>query len=261
MATLSIVIPCFNEESNVARIGAELDSALGSVRAFGRVEVVFVDDGSSDDTWAHLLLLAQGGLTGAEVCLVRHGRNLGLGAALRSGFAACRGEVIVTADSDLTYRLSEIPNLLARLAPGVALVTASPYHPEGGVAGVPWYRLSLSRGASFLYRLLVDRRVCTYTALFRAYRSTVVRHVPFGSDGFLAVAELLVNALQAGHRVVEYPTILHGRAAGRSNTRLLRTTAAHVRFLSGVLARRVGAERLGGRVATPGQHIRAAQRP
>ena len=70
---------------------------------------------------------------------------------------------------------------------------------------VPAYRLFFSRGASFLYRLLVQWNLYTWTALFRAYRRDVVRTVPFASTGFLAGTEILVNAIGAGYRAAEFP--------------------------------------------------------
>lgn len=237
---VSILIPCHNEEDSLDRLALNLRALLRELGSRHAVEVVFVDDGSTDSTWLRLQALARRGLPDAvAVRLERHQRNRGLGAALRTGFAACRGRVIVTTDSDGTYRLSEIPALLSRLAEDVAIVTASPYHPNGRVAGVPRYRLVLSRGSSLIYRLLVDRRIHTYTALFRAYRAEAIRNVGFTSDGFLAVGELLVNAIRAGYRVVEYPTVLHSRVSGTSKARLARTIIAHLRFQSGILLDRV----------------------
>ncbi|MER3513510.1 MAG: glycosyltransferase family 2 protein, partial [Chloroflexota bacterium] len=67
---------------------------------------------------------------------------------------AARGQVIVTTDSDGTYDFASIPRLLAALEPGIDVVTASPYHPQGGVGVLPAYRLALSRGCSMIYRLL-----------------------------------------------------------------------------------------------------------
>jgi dolichol-phosphate mannosyltransferase len=237
---LSLVIPCHNEEAGLLSLRAELGPVLHTLSQGRSVEVVFVDDGSTDATWERLSALRDAGFAGVSVRLERHGRNRGLGAALRTGFAAARGAVVVTTDSDATYRFSEIPALLKRLGPQVDIVTASPYHPEGAVAGVPAYRLVLSRGSSLIYRTLVGRHIYTYTALFRAYRADVLRTVPFQSDGFLAVAELLVNAMLCGYRVVEFPATLHSRVAGASKAKLLRTIVAHLRFQSDVLMRRVG---------------------
>lgn len=237
---LSIVIPCHNEEEGLADLGEQLGPVLEHLRATRRVELVLVDDGSSDGTWERMQQLSAGLALGAgPVLLRRHERNRGLGAALRTGFLAATGQIVVTTDSDATYRFSEIPLLLERLQPGVDVVTASPYHPAGGVDGVPAYRLVLSRGSSLIYRWLVGGQLHTYTALFRAYRRDVIRTVGFKADGFLAVAEVLVNAIFAGYRVAEYPTVLHARVAGASKAKLARTIAAHVRFQLAVLRQRM----------------------
>ncbi len=148
--------------------------------------------------------------------------------------------MIVTTDSDGTYRYTEIPSLLSHLTVDVDVVTASPYHPAGGVAGVPGYRLVLSRGSSLIYRILVDRHVHTYTSLFRAYRRSVIEHVSFASNGFLAGTELMVKAMLAGYRVAEYPTVLYSRVYGVSKAKLARTIVAHLRFQGRVLLSRLG---------------------
>jgi dolichol-phosphate mannosyltransferase len=238
---LSIVIPCYNEIDNVPKLRREFFPVAVELAKTRTVEVVLVDDGSTDGTWDALHEAFGGGKTaGIAVRLERHCANRGLGAALRTGFGVARGEVVVATDSDGTYKFSEIPALLERLTPEVDIVTASPYHPQGGVAGVPPYRLILSRGDSLLYRLLVNWNIYTYTALFRAYRWMVLEHVPFESDGFLAGTELLVNGLLLGHRVAEYPTVLHARAHGLSKAKIARTILAHLRFQWRILLHRLG---------------------
>jgi dolichol-phosphate mannosyltransferase len=200
------------------------------------VEVIYVDDGSTDATYQKLQEISR---AQRDMCIVQHPVNRGLGAALQTGFANANGEVIVTADSDGTYRFDEIPALLAYLQPGIDIVTASPYHRHGGIENVPTYRIILSRGSSLIYQLIVDRQIATYTALFRAYRRAVVRRVPFYSTGFLAGTELMVNAMLMGYQVAEYPTILHARQAGASKAKILRIIRAHLRFQWGVLLRRL----------------------
>jgi dolichol-phosphate mannosyltransferase len=121
-----------------------------------------------------------------------------------------------------------------------SIVTASPYHPDGGVMNVAGYRLVLSRGSSFLYRILVDWRVHTYTALFRVYRGEVVKSIAFESNGFLAGTELMVNAMLQGYQVAEYPTVLHSRQNGVSKAKIMRTIRAHLKFQGEILLRRLG---------------------
>jgi dolichol-phosphate mannosyltransferase len=228
---LSIIIPCYNEVDNVPKLRQDFLPVAIELAAHATLEVIFVDDGSRDGTLTALAeVFGEGQNLPFTVQFARHAVNRGLGAALRTGFSAAQGQVIVTTDSDGTYRFSKIAELLARLRPGVDLVTASPYHPQGEVAGVPRYRLILSRGSSAIYRALVDKHIHTYTALFRAYRRQVIERVSFSSDGFLAGTEILVNSLLLGFRVAEYPAVLHSRAAGVSKAKLLRTILAHLGF-------------------------------
>lgn len=234
---LAIIIPCYNEAGNVPKIRDEFFPVVAKLAQTQSVEVIFVDDGSSDGTY-RALLEAFGHadyLPGVTIKFEQHPVNRGLGAALRTGFMASQGEIIVTTDCDGTYRFSEIPGLLSHLTPEVDIVTASPYHPQGGVAGVPAYRLILSQGSSAIYRILSNRHIHTYTALFRAYRRQIIQVVPFESNGFLAGTELMVNAIRMGFRVAEYPTTLHSRVIGQSKARLAKTIKAHLKFQQDIL--------------------------
>ncbi len=245
---LSIVIPCYNEADNVGKLSTEFvpvaQRLVGFVLPGGelvsRVEVVFVDDGSKDGTHAALTAaFANATVAGVTFRFEQHAVNRGLGAALRTGLGAAAGEVIVTTDSDGTYRFETIPDLLACLKPGVSIVTGSPYAPGGEIENVSGYRIFLSKGSSLLYRVLVDRHIHTYTALFRAYRREVIDRIPFESDGFLAGTELMVNAMLAGYKVAEYPTTLYSRAFGASKAKIMRTIRAHLGFQGNVLLRRL----------------------
>jgi dolichol-phosphate mannosyltransferase len=228
---ISIVIPCYNEFDNIPKLGLEFFPVVHQLAATRSVEVIFVDDGSTDGTFSGLQQAFGAMETQNTVIRIeKHPLNRGLGAAIRTGLAAAQGDVVVTTDSDGTYRFEEILPLLERLGPEVDLVTASPYHPEGGVMNVPGYRLVLSQGSSFLYRLLVSWNIHTYTALFRVYRRKVIETVPFQSNGFLAGTEILVNSLLMGYHAAEYPTILHSRVKGASKAKILQTIGAHLQF-------------------------------
>ena len=233
---LSIIIPCLNEAENAQTIKDELFPVLNQLAQTHSLEVIFIDDGSTDNTWEVFNnTFGPGSTTNLTVRFEKHPVNKGLGAAIRTGFAAAEGDIVITTDSDGTYKFSEIPNLLSYLTPEVDIVTASPYHPDGGMIGVPRYRLILSQGASALYRLLADSKIHTYTALFRAYRRPVTQDVPFESNGFLGGTELLINAMRMGYKVVEYPAILHSRVHGESKAKLARTIKSHLTFQTQVL--------------------------
>lgn len=233
---LSIIIPCYNEGANVSRMEQMLFPIVEQLARNANVEVVVVDDGSSDDTAALLLELAE---KHSELVVVPHRTNMGIGAALRTGFAVASGNWIVTTDADGTYRFNEIPALLERRTAGVDIVTASPYHPLGGVENVPAYRIFLSRGASMLYRMIVGGHIHTYTALFRVYRRQVLTSIPVRSNGFLAIAQLLAEASLQGYRIAEYPTVLHVRQYGQSKAKVARIIRSHLRYMAHLVGQRL----------------------
>ena len=232
---LSIVIPCYNEVDNIQKLREELLPVVETLAKDYQVEIIFVDDGSTDGT----LEAIQAQLKVEQIPNVipvykKHERNKGLGAALKTGFSAVTGDLIVTTDSDGTYKFSNMPALLAALD-GADIVTASPYHPQGQVVGVPGYRLVLSRGSSMIYRVLVDWNIHTYTCLFRAYKREVIDKISFESDGFLSGTELMVKAMLKGYRVKEFPAALYRRMFGVSKAKLMRTIQAHLMFQGEVL--------------------------
>lgn len=235
---LSVVVPCFNEEDNIDKLKTEffpvIEKLLGSEIDGGKIdaiEIIFVDDGSKDDTY-NALKDAFGSYTHTSISVKfeKHEFNRGLGAAMRTGFGAVTGDIIITTDSDGTYHFSTIPSLLEHLKGKVSIVTASPYHPKGDVVGVPGYRIFLSRGSSLLYRILLSWRVHTYTALYRAYRREVIDSVSFAADDFLGGTELMVKAMLKGYQVDEFPAALHQRMFGVSKAKLVRTIKSHLNF-------------------------------
>jgi dolichol-phosphate mannosyltransferase len=230
---ITLVVPAYNESEGVQQTTDSLRPVIDDLRQSHEVEVVFVNDGSRDNT-VELLEANTKGIEGVKI--VSHEVNRGLGAAIRTGFSNSTGDLIVTTDFDGTYSFSTIPALVQQLLDDdVDIVSASPYHPKGGVEGVPRYRLVFSFGASFLYRLLVRWRIYTWTALFRCYRRPVIENVSFDSDDFLAGTELLVKAIQAGYTVSEYPTVLRQRTFGQSSIKIARVTMAHLKFQGKVL--------------------------
>ena len=245
---LSVVVPCYNEADNVGKLQAEffpvLEKMIGSRLPDGAqidlIEIVFVDDGSQDDTYG--ALKSSFGVPTHPAIAVKfekHTVNRGLGAALKTGFKAITGDVIVTTDSDGTYHFSTIPAMLSHMTKDVAIVTASPYHPDGEVVGVPPFRIFLSRGSSLLYRLLLSWKIHTYTALFRAYRREVLDQITFIADDFLGQTELMVKAMLRGYEVSEFPAVLHRRMFGVSKAKLVKTIRSHLGFQTRLLLHRI----------------------
>ena len=234
-AKLSIVVPLKDEADGVASLFVELDAVAAALAGRADCEFVVVDDGSADRTWELLERHAAGR---PRVRLVRHERNRGVAAAIRTGVLASEADVVASIDGDLSYDPMELAAMLPLLA-HADVVTASPYHPRGGVRNVPRWRLFLSRTLSAAYRALLRRDLRTWTSCFRVYRRRAVVDLPLVHEGFLGTAELLVRVLRRGGRVVEHPCVLEARLLGVSKMRVVRTVFGHLRLLWQVLLGRV----------------------
>ena len=129
--------------------------------------------------------------------------------------------------------------MLPLLTEGVDLVTASPYHAQGGVRNVPEWRLFLSKGASWLYRRTLKAKLATYTSCFRVYRRGAFVDLPLREKGFLGVAEMLGRLDLKGGKIVEYPAVLEVRLFGFSKMKTARTIFGHLKLLSRLAKSRV----------------------
>ncbi len=107
---ISVVIPLFNERDSLPALYAEIAGVATALQL--DLEMIFVDDGSTDDSWPIIDKLAR---EHAEVHGVRFRRNFGKAAALSAGFRAARGDIILTLDADLQDDPTEIPRFLAAL--------------------------------------------------------------------------------------------------------------------------------------------------
>ena len=151
-------------------------------------EVVFVDDGSSDRTFAALLSASR---IRPWMTVLRHATNMGLGAALRTGFANSSAPIICSIDSDCTLAPERLPDLVGLVESGADIATASAWHPESIKAEGSVMRIALSRTVSGLYKLLIGQDIHTFTCLFRAYRRERLARIRFWSQGFASVAEIM----------------------------------------------------------------------
>jgi glycosyltransferase involved in cell wall biosynthesis len=162
---ISVVVPVHNEERSVALLLDELDSALQPLGT--PWEAVFVDDGSSDGSYAALTRLHA---ARDDVTVVRLRRNFGKAAALAAGFAHARGEVIVTIDADLQDDPAEIPRLLVKLEEGFDLVSGWKSRRRD-----PLRRRALSRLFNAVASCASGVRLHDINCGLKAYRAEVVR--------------------------------------------------------------------------------------
>jgi dolichol-phosphate mannosyltransferase len=232
---VAVVVPCFNEEAGLPALAGMLQSVQATWAGRFDFHFILVDDGSTDSTWRLLNELFR---PRANCTLLRHDHNRGITAATLTGIRQADTVAVCSIDSDGSYDPHELGRMIPLLDEGVDLVTASPYHPEGGVRHVARWRLWLSRTSSALYRRVLRQKLHTYTSCFRVYRRSAVVELPVHETGFQGIAEILARLDLLGSRIVEYPTVLDVRKCGQSKMKIVRTIWGHLRLLSRLMVLR-----------------------
>lgn len=225
---VTAIVPCFNEAETLPYLLNTLTSVSRELRPRYQLSYIFVDDGSSDDTWQVLQWIAG---QRADCKIVRHAVNKGVAHAILTGIATAQDEFVCSIDADCTYDPHQLADLLALLEGGADLVTASPYHPDGRVRHVAWWRRFLSRTLSTMYARRLRSNLHTYTSCFRAYRRSRFAGLSLSHRGFLGIAEIMARALLGGLRVAEVPATLEVRLLGQSKLRVLCMIAGHLQLL------------------------------
>jgi len=257
---LVVLLPAYNEAASLPPLLPKIASALEEHD--GESLVLLVDDGSSDRTAE--TAVETGGDHGLRVEVEQHGRNLGLGRALKTGFRrarelAGRDGFVVAMDTDDTHDPGLIPMMIARLEEGHDVVIASRYAPGGREVGLSTVRRVLSRGASFLLTVFSPvRGARDYTCGYRAYRGSILEeaHRVWGDDfiseeGFVASAEILLKLGRLGARVAEVPLVLrYDLKGGASKMRVGSTIGRYLRLVT--VGRRALSRRPDGAGISPG---------
>lgn len=236
LTPVSIAIPCYNEESTLPYLAKTLERLEFELGDAWRPQFVFVDDCSSDETWATMQSIF-GGKSNCK--LVRHEKNSGVSAGILTGIRSADHEIVASMDCDCSYDPLELKRMLPLLVDGVDLVTASPYHPDGKVKNVPGWRLLLSKGLSQMYRCVLPTRLHTWTSCFRVYRKSVVEKLPLVENGFLGTAEMVAQLSLRGSKIVEHPATLEVRIFGESKMKTARTIRDHLRLIAGIVRQRL----------------------
>jgi dolichol-phosphate mannosyltransferase len=200
---ISVVVPVHDEERTVALLYDELHSALQPLGQ--QWEAVFVDDGSTDGSFAALTRLHN---SHENVRVVRLRRNFGKAAALAAGFANAEGDIVVTIDADLQDDPAEIPRLLAKLDEGFDLVSGWKAHRRD-----PLSRRALSRIFNWVTGRVSGLRLHDLNCGLKAYRAEVVKGLPLYGELHRFIPVL---AHYRGYRVAELPVNHRPREHGRS---------------------------------------------
>lgn len=238
---VSVVVPAYNEASNLAANLATVCDYLATLEPAYRWELIVVNDGSADATGRVAEEFARGR---DNVRVLHHAVNMGLGQALRLGFSRCAGDYVVTIDVDLSYAPEHIGALLERIrGTGAKVVVASPYMKGGRLSNVPWLRRVLSTGANRFLSAATNHSVSTVTGLVRAYDGPFLRSLSLRARSMEINPEVIYKALLLNERVDEVPGHLNWelqQAPGsvrRSSMRVKRQTFAVL--LAGFLFRPV----------------------
>jgi glycosyltransferase involved in cell wall biosynthesis len=200
---ISVVIPLYNEAESLATLHAELVRTF-EAHQLGPTEILFVDDGSRDDSWEVIRKLAE---ADSRVRGIRFRRNFGKAAALTAGFRAAKGSTIFTLDGDLQDNPAEIPRFLAKLDEGFEVVSGWKRTRHD-----PWHKVGPSRIFNRMVSGLTGCKLHDHNCGFKAYRREVLdevtlygelhRFVPVLAHGRgFKVAEIVVNhrARRFGH--------------------------------------------------------------
>jgi undecaprenyl-phosphate 4-deoxy-4-formamido-L-arabinose transferase len=216
---LSVVVPILNEERNLAELYRRTTAALAGL---GRsYELIFVDDGSSDGTFATLERLHE---ADDRVRAVRFKRNFGQHPAMHAGLARARGEVIVTMDGDLQNAPEDIPRLVEAVEAGADVASG-----RRAARHDSWGRTLPSRLINGMLRRFTRVDISDFGCAFNAYRRSAVEPM-LGAIGRQKFTKALV--LSGGASVVEVD-VAHAPRQGRSRYSPLRLTRLALHVLAG----------------------------
>ena len=203
---LSVLMPVHNEARTLRTIVRRvLDAPVE-----GEIELVAVDDGSTDRSLEILEELARGD---DRIVVIRHPRNRGKGAAIRTAIAAMTGDVAVVQDSDLEYDPAEFPRLLKPIVEDRAdAVFGSRFasSPERRVL-LYWHSLG-NRLLTWFANVLNDLNLTDMETCYKVVRADLLRELRLRSERFGIEPEMTTRLAQAGARIYEVPISYHGRS-------------------------------------------------
>ncbi|PYS38679.1 MAG: glycosyltransferase [Acidobacteria bacterium] len=207
----SIVIPLYNEQNNIRPLYSRIVDTMAELS--GNYEIVFVDDGSRDDTFKILSAICD---EDPRVTAIRLRKNFGQTAGLQAGFDFAQGEIIVSMDGDLQHDPAEIPAFIAKLSEGYDIVSGWRFQRQDG-----WFTRRLpSHIANWLMAKLCGLELHDFGTTFKAYRREVVKDLQLYGELHRFIPAL---ASWSGASIAEIPIKNLTRGSGKSHYGLSRT--------------------------------------
>lgn len=198
---LSVIMPCYNEAESLPLI-------LAKVRAVPIAkEIIVVDDCSSDNTPA---VLAAELLNDPHMRVVRHERNRGKGAAVRTGIAQASGDIVIIQDADLEYDPNDYHEVVGPIMDGrVDVVFGSRF--MGRHTGMYFWNALGNKFLTFLTNFLFNCWISDMETCYKAFRADIIKNIPLESNDFRIEPEITAKILLRKHRIYEVPVSYIGR--------------------------------------------------
>ena len=223
----SVVIPCHNEATTLARlVAALLDSYDDYIH-----EIVVVDDSSTDETAEIARRLGE---QDPRVRLIQRTSDPGVGGALKDGYAAATGRYVLSLDCDFVLIVPELRDLFDAVAEGRDGAIGSRFSHQSVLVNYPLPKILANRAFHLLLRPFVGRRVRDVSNNLKLYRDDVVRELEITEPGFAANAEIGIQPLLAQRDIEEVPMSWVDRAPdmGTSAFNIARAGPGYVRVLA-----------------------------
>jgi len=200
---LSIVIPVYNE---VATIEQVVRIVLNTPLSIER-EIIIVDDGSTDGTRELLTSLRETN----NINVIFHEQNKGKGGALRTGFSAATGDILIIQDADLEYDPNEYPLLLAPLLDGRADVVYGSRFVGGTRSVTSFSHYYGNKMLTFCCNLLTNSSLTDEATCYKLFKKEVLQGMELESNSFALEPEITVKIARKGYRIFEVPISYAGR--------------------------------------------------
>ena len=198
---LSVVIPVYNEVANIEEI-------LKRVKATKLAwEIVIVDDGSRDGTRDFLRELDGKG----NLRVILHEKNMGKGAAVRTGIQAARGDIILIQDADLEYSPHDYPTLLQPIKDGIADVVYGSRFLGGPRRVVMFWHMLANKMLTLMTNILYDTILSDMETGYKVFRSELVQGIRLRSTRFDFEPEITAKLLKHHYRIYEVPISFNPR--------------------------------------------------
>jgi glycosyltransferase involved in cell wall biosynthesis len=200
--TLSVIIPCYNEKATIEEI-------VKRVKAMELAhEIIIVDDGSVDGTRDILRDKLQGD---PLVRIIFHEVNQGKGAAVRTGFAAATGDILLIQDADLEYDPRDYPSLLRPIQEGITKVVYGSRFRGGPTKTMFFWNMVANRMLTLITNILYNTILSDMETCYKVFRREVVQQLPLRSRRFEFEPEITAKVLKRGYRIYEVPISYNGR--------------------------------------------------